>query len=109
MNLDLVPDLVGDARVVAIGETAHFVPDYARFRLRLMRLLVEKLGFTVVAFESGFSEGLAVDAWIHGGPGELSEVADRGLTYGFGRAPETRSSSWSRRPTAAWRPRTARG
>ena len=32
MNLDLLPELVGDARVVAIGESAHYVPDYEQFR-----------------------------------------------------------------------------
>lgn len=97
MNLDALPDLIGDARVVAIGESAHHVPDYQRLRHRLLRLLVERTGFTVFALESGFSEGLAVDAWIHGGPGELSEVAERGLTYSFGRSREMRDQlAWMR-------------
>jgi erythromycin esterase len=59
------------ARVVAIGESAHFVREYSLLRHRLLRFLVERCGFTVFAMESGFSEGLEVDAWVHGGPGDL--------------------------------------
>ncbi|WP_306213971.1 erythromycin esterase family protein [Actinoplanes sp. RD1] len=87
LPLDALKTLIGPARVVAIGESAHFVPEYHALRHRLLRLLHEELGFTVYAHESGFSEGLAVDAWIQGGPGELP--AD-GFTYRFGQDPALR-------------------
>ena len=81
---------IGDARVVAIGETAHHVREYQLVRHRLLRFLVERMGFTTLALESGFSEGLAVDAWIHGAPGEVAAVAGSGLTYRFGECAEAR-------------------
>ncbi len=79
---------LGDARVVAVGESAHHVPQYWALRHRLVRHLVERLGFTVVAIESGFSEGLSVDRWIQGGDGVPAEVARAGMTYRHGRLPE---------------------
>ncbi|MFI6619869.1 erythromycin esterase family protein [Streptomyces sp. NPDC050528] len=65
---DLAPlrDLIGDARVVAIGEHSHFIEEFALLRRRLLRFLVERCGFTVLAFEYGFSEGVPLDAWARG-------------------------------------------
>jgi erythromycin esterase len=58
--------IVGDARVVAIGENAHFIREYWHVRQRLLRFLAERCGFTVFALEFGFAEGFALDSWLHG-------------------------------------------
>jgi len=65
---DLTPlsCLIGDARVVAIGEHSHFIDEFALLRRRVLRFLVERCGFTVLAFEYGFSEGFPLDAWARG-------------------------------------------
>ncbi|MFG1927427.1 erythromycin esterase family protein [Cryptosporangium sp. NPDC048952] len=52
---DLAP-LRTDARVVAIGESAHWVREYTLLRHRLLRFLASQ-GPVVFALESGFSEG----------------------------------------------------
>ncbi|MER7947555.1 erythromycin esterase family protein [Streptomyces sp. NPDC096079] len=65
-DLEPLRDLIGDARVVAVGEHAHFVDEFVRLRQRLVRFLVERCGFTVLAFEYGFSEGFLLDAWGRG-------------------------------------------
>ncbi|TWG12733.1 erythromycin esterase family protein [Actinoplanes teichomyceticus] len=100
-DLEPLRDLVGDARVVGIGESAHDVREYQQLRFRLTRFLVERMGFTTLALESGFAEGLLVDRWVRDAPGAagtVDEIAGRGLTYGFGRSPETRRLlSWLRR------------
>jgi erythromycin esterase len=88
VNLDSLLDIAGDARVVAIGETAHHVPAYLRLRRSMVEMLVQKAGFTVVAMESGFPEGLALDAWLTGSGDEFPASA---LTYDFGAQEETRS------------------
>ncbi|AEV85262.1 Erythromycin esterase type II [Actinoplanes sp. SE50] len=112
-DLEPLRELVGGARVVGIGESAHNVREYQQVRHRLVRFLVERMGFTDVALESGFSEGLAVGRWIAGAhstahddhdaasdvhpdvavedrAGAADDVTDRGLTYGFGGTAETR-------------------
>ena len=65
-DLEPLRDIVDGARVVAIGEHSHFIDEFARMRRRLLRFLVERCGFTVLAFEYGFSEGFALDAWARG-------------------------------------------
>src|SRR3712207_2337274 len=65
-DLPLLDDIVGDARVVAVGEGCHFVEEFGEARRRLIAHLAERRGFTVVAFEFGFAEGLALDERLDG-------------------------------------------
>jgi len=96
-DLEPLADLLGDARVVAVGESAHHVREFYQWRHRLLRFLAERCGFTVFAMESGFSEGLAVDDWVRGGPGDLDELAEHGITYRMGRCAEMRDQlRWMR-------------
>jgi erythromycin esterase len=107
-GLDFVAGLVGDARVVAIGESTHYTHEFYLLRHRLTRYLIERLGFTAIAFESGFSEAFATDDWIGGGPGELARVQAAGLTYLFGECDEMAGLlSWLRGLNAG-RPRPVR-
>ncbi|WP_127506511.1 erythromycin esterase family protein [Actinoplanes solisilvae] len=86
-DLEPLAGLIGDARVVAIGESAHFVREYHLLRRRLIRFLTERHGFTTVAFESGFSEGLTMRDWMGDGVGDPPED---GMTYRFARCAEMR-------------------
>ncbi|MGP4099040.1 erythromycin esterase family protein [Nonomuraea sp. KM90] len=65
-DLEPLRDLVGSARVVAIGENSHFITEFSQLRQRILRFLAERCGFTVLAFEYGFSEGFPLDAWAQG-------------------------------------------
>lgn len=77
--------LIGDARVVAIGESAHDVREFYLLRHRLLRFLAERCGFSVYAPEAPFTEARAIDAWIQGGPGTVAEVAAAGVAIDLGR------------------------
>lgn len=105
-DLEPLAAAIGAARVVAIGENAHGIREFYRWRHRLTRFLVERMGFTAFAMESGFSEGLAVDEWVRGGPGDLQRVADEGITYSMGRCAEMRDHlRWmrdARPPLSFW-------
>ena len=65
---DLAPlaTIVGDARVVAFGESVHLVHELLTMRNRLFEYMVEELGFTALAAETGNSEARLVDAYIRG-------------------------------------------
>ncbi|GGO96821.1 erythromycin esterase family protein [Wenjunlia tyrosinilytica] len=96
-NAEVVRELIGDARVVALGEGAHSITEFYGLRDRLFRLLVREFGFTGLVLESGFAEGLAVDEWIHGGPGRVETIARDGITYRFGECePMWRQLRWMR-------------
>lgn len=82
-DLEPLHDLVGDARVVAIGEGAHFVEEFAYARARILRYLVERCGFSLLLAEYGFAAGFPTDAWLHG-VGTSDELADLGGTLATG-------------------------
>lgn len=77
--------LVGSARVVALGEPAHGAHEPLAFRNKLFRYLVEERGFTAIAIESGLPESRRIDEFVAGGPGEVEGVVRDGLTFRFDR------------------------
>ena len=89
-DLEPLLDVVAGARVVAVGEANHCVREFGLLRHRVIRLLVERAGFDVVAWESGFPESWRVAEWVAGGAGDLDRVAREGLCYRFGEVPEVR-------------------
>ncbi|GAA3434861.1 erythromycin esterase family protein [Kutzneria kofuensis] len=96
-DLEPLREIIGDARVVAIGESTHRVHEFYQLRHRLTRFLVRELGFGAFVMESGFPEGLAVNDWVLGGSGDLDSLLHDGITYRFGRCAEMRDHlSWMR-------------
>ncbi|MFC7534049.1 erythromycin esterase family protein [Actinoplanes sp. GCM10030250] len=81
-DLEPLRDLIGSARVVGIGENAHHVREFYLLRHRLLRFLVERCGFTTLAFEAPFTEAHTVNAWVRGGPGTVQAVAAAGAGAG---------------------------
>ncbi|MEV0611845.1 erythromycin esterase family protein [Nonomuraea sp. NPDC050404] len=81
-DLAWLDDAIGDARVVAIGESAHYNRETYELRHRLLRYLTERHGFDAYAMETGFTEGRRTDDWVRGGGGEggLGEIMANGLT-----------------------------
>lgn len=85
-DLAWLDQAIGDARVVAIGESAHYNREFYQLRHRLLRYLVERHGFSAYAMESGFVEGWLTDNWVRGSednagdPEQLSDVMANGMT-----------------------------
>lgn len=88
-DLEPLREVIGDSRVVAIGESAYYVREAYLLHHRLLRFLAERLDFTVYALEVPFTQANAVDAWVQGGSGTVEEVAVQfpGVPYGFLRGP----------------------
>jgi erythromycin esterase len=105
-DLEPLAERLATARVIAIGENTHLVREFYLLRHRLHRFLTQRLGFTVYAMETGFSEGLAVDEWVQGdrATDDLRVVADEGITYTMGRCREMREHlTWMRTAAPAVR------
>ncbi|SFM82777.1 erythromycin esterase [Pseudonocardia ammonioxydans] len=96
-DLQALARIVGDARVVCLGESAHLAHEFLQARDRLTRFLVRHLGFTVLVLESGYAEGLTLDRWVAGGPGEVTELGVHAVGHGLGDNPATRAQlGWLR-------------
>ena len=65
-DLAFLGGVVGDARVVAFGENAHYLHEWNRFRTRLFKYLVHEHGFSVFILESGLVEGRHIHDYVNG-------------------------------------------
>ena len=91
-DADLAPlgAIIGDARVVALGESMHRVHEFLALRGRVWRHLQREHGFTAIAIESGFAEALLVQRWLDGdASGGFEHVLRAGMTYHFGACEES--------------------
>ena len=96
-DLAWLDQAIGDSRVVAIGESAHYNREFFQLRHRLLRYLVERHGYTAYAVESGFVEGWLVDTWVRGGQDQLGQVLANGMTSLMGLWTQATSFSSVRR------------
>lgn len=71
-NDDLHPlrDVIGNARIVALGEATHGTREIFQLKHRVLKYLVEALGFTVFAIEANWPESLAVNDYVLHGRGD---------------------------------------
>lgn len=55
-DYDSLIDLIGDRRLVLIGEASHGTHEFYRERARITRRLIDERGFTVVAVEGDWPD-----------------------------------------------------
>ena len=89
-DLEFLRKSIGRARIVAIGDAARRVQEFYSFRSRLVKFLVEQMGFTAFAAETGFSEAIPVNDYLLGRKPEPSRWQDW-FTFGFGDEAEFQS------------------
>lgn len=73
-DLDLFADIVGDARIVALGESTHGTREFFLVKHRLLEFLVRKLGFTVFAIEANQLAVEKINRYVQGGDGTARDV-----------------------------------
>lgn len=69
---DLQPlrGLVGDARIVALGEATHGTREFFQLKHRILEFLVSELGFDVFAIEATLPEAMDVNRYVLTGEGD---------------------------------------
>ena len=83
-DYDPLYDLIGNARVVLLGEATHGSHEFYRERARITARLIEDFGFTIVAVEADWPDAFRVNRWIHG----VGDDTSAGEALGsFGRFP----------------------
>jgi erythromycin esterase len=68
---DLAPlgQMIGDARIVGLGEATHGSSEFFRMKHRVLEYLVRERGFRVFGIEATWAEALRVNHYIHTGDG----------------------------------------
>jgi erythromycin esterase len=89
-STDLQPlrGIIGNKRMVLLGEGQHFAAEPLAFRNRLFKYLVEELGFDAIAIESGVTESRLVNIYVLGGPGDLRSAVSQGIGNTFDLLPQ---------------------
>jgi erythromycin esterase len=81
---DLAPfrEVVGEALVVGIGGSTYGAHEQFALTGRIIRYLVEELGFRSVATEDDWDKGLELNRYVQTGAGELAELmSDAGVPW----------------------------
>lgn len=79
-DYDSLLELVGDARIVLLGEASHGTHEFYRERARITRRLIQELGFTAVAVEGDWPDADRVSRYVQGvGEDRDAEEALRGF------------------------------
>ncbi|WP_172384742.1 erythromycin esterase family protein [Streptomyces sp. MNP-20] len=84
--------MVGDARVVGLGEATHSSHEFFTVKHRILRYLVEEKGFRAFALEAPWSTGARLDTYLTRGEGDLKQIMDEEFqgTYRFWNTAEYR-------------------
>ncbi|WP_084964890.1 erythromycin esterase family protein [Thermoactinospora rubra] len=81
-DLEPLRRIVGEAAVVGLGEPSHGTHEQVTARHRMIRFLVEELGFRTVAWEESWGSGVAVDRYVVTGRGDPRRiVSDMGFQW----------------------------
>lgn len=73
-DLQLLKQLIGDARIVSLGEATHGTHEFQTMKHRLVRFLVAEMGFTTFAMEANLPESDRVNDYVQAGVGDLKQL-----------------------------------
>jgi len=59
--------MIGEARIVGLGESTHGTREIFQMKHRLFEFLVEEMGFTIFGIEASYPDCLAINEYVLGG------------------------------------------
>ena len=73
---DLLPlkEIVGDARIVALGEATHGTSEFFTIKRRIVQFLAEEMGFAVFSIEANMPEAYRLNEYVLTGEGDPREL-----------------------------------
>ncbi|HEX5942820.1 MAG TPA: erythromycin esterase family protein [Anaerolineales bacterium] len=76
---DLMPlnELIGDARIVALGEATHGTHEFFEMKHRMFRFLVKEMGFNTFAVEASWAETNLINDYVRTGQGDPAKLLDQ--------------------------------
>ena len=89
-DLEHIRTIVGNARVVGVGESIHGITEFLGLRQRVSQFLIQEMGFTAVALESSLPESRIVYDYVNGGPAP-ARLWEDGITWTMGTFDGTRA------------------
>jgi len=96
-DLEPLRQMIGDARIVALGEATHGSREISQMNHRLIEFLASEMGFTILAIEANMPEARRVTDYIAEGRGDPATLI-RGMYFWNLRTTEMLATiEWMRR------------
>jgi erythromycin esterase len=73
-DLQPLKKLIGDARIVGLGEATHGTREFFQFKHRMLEFLVEEMGFTAFVIEAIMPECSDINRYVLTGEGDPSKA-----------------------------------
>lgn len=73
-DLQPLAKVVGDARIVALGEATHGTHEFFRLKHRIIEFLAAQKGFTIFAIEANMPEAYRVNQFVLNGEGDPKQL-----------------------------------
>ncbi len=73
-DLEPLKAIIGDARIVALGEGTHGTREFFQMKHRLLEFLASEMGFTIFSIEASTPEAYELDDYVLGGPGDPKKL-----------------------------------
>ena len=73
-DLRRLKPIIGDARIVSLGEATHGTREFFQAKHRLVEYLVTELGFSIFAIEASLPDAMAVNAYVLHGQGNAARA-----------------------------------
>jgi erythromycin esterase len=75
-DLEPLVEMVGDASIVGLARSTHGAHELSTLSHRVLRLLVERLGFRSLALEEDWTTGIPIDEYLRTGSGDPRALLD---------------------------------
>ena len=79
-DLQALKRVIGDARIVSLGEGTHGTREFFQMKHRLIELMAEEMGFTLFAIEASMPEAQLVNDYVLTGRGDPAALI-RGMGF----------------------------
>jgi erythromycin esterase-like protein len=73
-DLEPLRDMIGDARIVGLGECTHGTKEFFQMKHRIVEFLASEMGFTIFSIEANMPEAYRVDDYVSKGEGDPEEL-----------------------------------
>lgn len=76
-NFNALREIIGDARLVGLGEATHGTTEFWSMRQKISDYLVRNMGFRAILMEAGFPNSLIIDNYILHGEGSAAAAHEK--------------------------------
>ena len=79
-DMEPLKKMIGDARIVALGEATHGTREFFQLKHRMLEFLATEMGFTIFSIEANMPEAYRINDYVLTGAGDPADLL-RGMYF----------------------------